>query len=315
MKYKLDVMDYTRSAYGKTLLELGRVNKDIVVLDSDLSESTKTVLFGREYPERFFNVGCAEQNLMGMSAGLALAGKTVFASGFAMFGCGRGWEQIRNSIAYDSLNVKIVLTHAGITVGEDGSSHQILEDISLMRSIPGMNVVVPADAREVEADIRNDAEYNGPQYIRLSRAKTPIIFEDYDHDPTKPITLLDGADVTLMACGVMVSESIRAAYELEKAGVSTRVVNMNNIKPIDVDTVVKAAKETGAIVTCEEHSIFGGLGGVISEVLCGTYPVPQERVGTKDRFGKSGKAKELMEEFELTSKTIVSSAKKAIDRK
>jgi transketolase len=315
VKYTLDEKEYTRKAYGNTLVELGRRHKEIVVLDSDLSESTKTVLFAKEFPDRFFNVGCAEQNLMGMAAGFAIEGKIVFASGFAMFGCGRGWEQIRNTIAYDSLNVKIVLTHAGITVGKDGSSHQIVEDIDLMRSIPGMKVIVPADAREVEAIVKAAVEYDGPEYIRLSRLKTPLIFDEYDYDTDKPITLIEGSDATVIACGVMVSESIKAAYELEHEGVSLRVVNMHTIKPLHEETILKAARETGAIVTAEEHSIYGGLGSAVAEVLVENQLVPMRRVGILDRFGKSGGAWELMAEYNLTSKDIVNAVKEVLKRK
>ncbi|MFH1403760.1 MAG: transketolase family protein [Candidatus Altiarchaeota archaeon] len=309
MRYDLDRKEHTRSAYGKTLVKLGKENKEIVVLDSDLSESTKTVLFAREFPERFFNVGCAEQNLMGMSAGFALEGKTVFTSGFAMFGCGRGWEQIRNSIAYDALNVKIVLTHAGITVGKDGSSHQILEDICLMRSIPNMRVTVPADAREVEVLITAAAGRKGPEYFRLTREKTPVLSEEYGHDANKPVTLIDGSDATIFACGVMISESIKAAYQLEGEGVSVRVVNMHTIKPLHEKTVLKAAKETGFLVTAEEHSIIGGLGSAVSEVLCEKRPTPMRRVGVRDVFGQSGDAWDLMAHYGLMSKDIVAAVK------
>jgi len=307
--------EHTREAYGKTLVELGRENPDIVVLDADLSCSTQTSMFAKEFPERFFNVGVAEQNLMGISAGLALGGKTVFASAFAMFGAGRAWEQIRNTIAYDSMNVKIVLTHAGITVGKDGASHQIVEDLALMRVIPGMKIQVPADAAETRALIRAAAKYKGPVYIRLTREKSPTIFEEYDYDTEKPIMLNDGSDVTIMACGYMLAESIKAHAELEKEGISARLIDMHTIKPMHKDTVIAAAKETGALVTVEEHSIIGGLGGAVAEVLTDEYPVPLKRVGIKDRFGKSGDSKDLMLRYNLTPKDIVHAAKEAIAAK
>jgi len=317
MKIDLSLSEkkHMRIAYGKALIDLGRENESIVVLDADLSESTMTSMFAKEFPHRFFNVGCAEQNLMGMSAGFALEGKTVFASAFAMFGAGRGWEQIRNTIAYDRLNVKIVLTHAGLTVGKDGSSHQVIEDISLMRSIPGMQVVVPADANETEYLIKSIVKYNGPVYMRLSREKTPVIFTEYDYDPHKPITVMDGEDVSILACGVMVAEAIKAAQELKRSGVSARVVNVNTIKPLHRETVISAARETGAIVTAEEHSIFGGLGSAVAEVLVENHPAPMKRIGVVDRFGKSGDPYELMAEYNITSKDIVKAAGEVMKRK
>ena len=317
MKIDLSLSDkkHMRIAYGKALVELGKENEKIVVLDADLSESTMTCMFAKEFPDRFFNVGCAEQNLMGMSAGFALEGKTVFTSGFAMFGCGRAWEQIRNTIAYDRLNVKIVLTHAGLTVGKDGSSHQIIEDISLMRVIPGMHVIVPADAAETEAIVKAVVKYHGPVYIRLSREKTPVIFTDYEVDLHKPITLMDGSDVTLFACGVMVAEAIQAAEQLKKEDIKARVINVNTIKPLHADTIVKAARETGALVSAEEHSIYGGLGSAIAEVLAEKYPAPMKRIGVIDRFGKSGDPYDLMTEYNITAKDIVLAAKEVIGRK
>lgn len=312
MKLTCETKEHTREAYGKTLIALGKENPNIVVVDADLSGSTSTAMFAKVFPDRFFNVGVAEQNLMGISAGLALAGKTVFASAFAMFGAGRAWEQIRNTIAYDRLNVKIVLTHAGITVGKDGSSHQIVEDLALMRVIPGMKVQVPADAPETCALIRAAAAYEGPVYIRLTREKSPTIFDPYNYDTEKPITIHDGSDVTIMACGYMLAEAIVAAAELKKEGVNSRLINMHTIKPLHEQTVVKAAKETGSIVTVEEHSIIGGLGGAVAEVLSEQYPAPLRRVGIRDLFGKSGDAKDLMIRYNLTSKDIIHAAHEAM---
>jgi transketolase len=312
---KPQAWDNPREAYGKALIELGKEDGNVVVLDADLSSSTQTAMFAKEFPDRFFNAGVAEQNLMGMSAGLALAGKTVYTSAFAMFGAGRGWEQIRNTIAYDQLNVKIVLTHAGITVGKDGSSHQIVEDLALMRVIPGMKVQVPADAAETRAMIRAAAAYNGPVYIRLTREKVPRIFDIYDYDADRPITIRDGGDVTLIACGYMLAEAIEAAAELHKEGISARVINMHTIKPLHTETVVKAAKETGAIVTCEEHSIIGGLGGAVAEALCENHPAPMRRIGIRDLFGKSGDAKDLMIRYNLKATDIARAAKEAIGAK
>jgi transketolase len=307
--------EHTREAYGKTLIELGRENKDIVVLDADLSSSTQTRMFAKEFPDRFFNVGIAEQNLMGMSAGLALAGKIVFTSAFAMFGAGRAWEQIRNTIAYDSLNVKIVLTHAGITVGKDGPSHQILEDLALMRVIPGMKVQVPADSAETRALLIEAAAYQGPVYMRLTREKSPQIFEKYDYDTSKPIKLEDGSDVTIFACGYMVAEAIKASAELKKDGISASLMNVQTIKPLHAPTIVKAAKETGALVSVEEHSIIGGLGSAIAEALVEEYPAPLRRIGVRDMFGKSGDSIDLLKRYNLTSDDIVKAAKEAMNAK
>ncbi|MFH0862557.1 MAG: transketolase family protein [Candidatus Altiarchaeota archaeon] len=307
--------EHTREAYGKTLVELGKEDANIVVLDADLSSSTQTCMFAKQFPDRFFNVGVAEQNLMGMSAGLALSGKTVFASAFAMFGAGRAWEQIRNTIAYDSLNVKIVLTHAGITVGKDGASHQIIEDLALMRVIPGMKVQVPSDANETRALIRAAARYKGPVYIRLTREKSPTIYETFDHDTDEPITLQDGSDVTIIGCGYLLQECIRAWQELKNEGLNARIVDMHTIKPMDVKTVVKAAKDTGAIVTVEEHSIIGGLGSAVSEVLAEEYPAPLRRIGIRDRFGKSGDSRDLLVRFNLTAADIFKAAKDAVKGK
>lgn len=306
----------TREAYGEALRELGLENKNIVVLDADLSKSTKTNVFAKEFPDRFFNVGIAEQNLMGVAAGLAAAGKTPFVSTFAMFASGRAFEQIRNSICYPKLNVKIAATHAGLTVGEDGASHQAIEDISLMRSIPNMTVIVPADATETRYAVASAAKHNGPVYLRLGRMAVPELFGDgYDFEIGKAVELADGLDVTIIATGVMVAPARRAADELIAAGFSARVLNMHTIKPIDKETIVKAAQDTGAIVTCEEHSIIGGLGSAVAEVLVENMPVPMERVGVMDTFGESGTPDDLLAKYNLTVADIVQAAKRAISRK
>ncbi|MBD3261557.1 MAG: transketolase family protein [Candidatus Altiarchaeales archaeon] len=315
MDFNLDEKKHTRAAYGETLLRLGEVKPNMVVLDADLSSSTKTSMFADKYSNRFFNVGCAEQNLMGMAAGFALEGRTVFASCFAMFGVGRAWEQIRNSIAYDALNVKIVLSHAGLTVGQDGSSHQIIEDLSLMRVIPNMRVMVPADYVETEKMIEYVADVPGPAYIRLSREKTPSIYSDYDPDFAKPQTLIDGSDVTLFSCGLMVAEALKAHEKLSQQEISAEVVNVHTLKPLPGDDIVDSVKKTGAAVTCEEHSIHGGLGGAISEILCENYPTPLKKIGVGDVFGRSGSAQDLMAAYNLTSDDIVEAAKKAVNQK
>ena len=312
---KCDFKEHPRKAYGQMLTELGDVNPNIVVLDADLSCSTQTQIFAKKYPGRFFNVGVAEQNLMGISAGLALGGKTVFTSAFAMFGTGRSWEQVRNTICYDKLNVKLVLTHAGITVGKDGASHQALEDISLMRSIPNMRVMVPADSNQTRAMVRFAAEYDGPVYIRLTREAMPQIFDDLSVDCVKPNILFEGSDVSIFACGLMVAESIKALAELKKKGISAALINMHTIKPLDAKTVISEAKKTGAIVTVEEHSIIGGLGSAVAEVLSENHPTPLQRVGTQDLFGKSGDAPDLMKQYHLTPEDIVKAAEKVVKRK
>ena len=306
----------TREAYGKALLELGKKNPSVVALDADLSGSTKTKVFGREFPERFVNVGIAEQNLMGIAAGLSLGGKIPFASTFAVFATGRAWEQIRQSICYPGLNVKIVASHAGITVGEDGGSHQSVEDISLMRTIPGMTVIVPADGVETAKVIMAMEHYTGPTYIRVGRAKTEVIYDDsYGFRVGKASVLKKGADVTIIACGVMVPEALRAAEELLSEGVSAGVVNMSTIKPLDADAVIGAAKESGAIVTAEEHSVIGGLGSAVAEVISEACPVPLVRVGIKDVFGTSGRPGDLMEKYGLTANDIKRAAKEAVAKK
>lgn len=301
----------TRDAYGQALKELGEKNKDIVVLDADLSGSTKTGVFRESYPDRFFNVGIAEQNLIGTAAGLATSGKIPFASTFAVFATGRAFEIIRNSICYPKLNVKIAATHAGLTVGEDGATHQALEDLSIMRSLPNMVVLNPADGVEAKKCIFKAAKHYGPVYIRLGRSGLPVIFdEDYDFEIGKGVELGSGEDVTIVATGIMVKKALDAREELLKEGISARVINISTIKPIDNDIILKAAKETKGIVTVEEHNIIGGLGSAVAEVLVENYPVPLLRVGVKDSFGQSGTSDDLLKKYGLTVENIIEKVKK-----
>ena len=307
----------TREAYGKTLVELGRENPNIVVLDADLSVSTKTAAFRKEFPDRFFDMGVAEQDMISTAAGLAACGKIVFASTFAVFGSGRAWDQVRMSVAYTRLNVKIAVTHAGITTGEDGASHQANEDIAIMRALPNMTVIVPADAVETVKVIREASRFYGPTYIRLSRPKTPIIYDkkDYDFKIGKGVVLRPGKKATIFACGLMVAKSLEAAEELKKKNIDCRVVNLHTIKPIDKRLIVKCAEETGAVVTAEEHSIIGGLGGAVAEVLVENTCVPMVRVGVKDMFGESGKPEELLVKYGLTAQNIMNAVKTVLKRK
>ncbi len=303
----------TRDAYGEALKELGGLNNNVVVLDADLSGSTKTSVFAKAYPDRFFNVGIAEQNLMGTAAGLSTAGKIPFASTFAMFATGRAFEIIRNSICYPKLNVKIAATHAGLTVGEDGATHQALEDISLMRSLPNMVVLSPADAIETKQCIIKAAEHNGPVYIRLGRAKVPVIFdENYRFEIGKGVELKEGKDISIIATGVMVAKALEAAEKLAEEGISARVINMASIKPIDEEIIVKAAKETKAIITVEEHSIIGGLGSAVAEVVSENHPTRVTRIGTMDTFGESGDGNKLLDKYGLNVENIIEKAKKLI---
>lgn len=303
----------TRDAYGEALRELGGINKDIVVLDADLSGSTKTGIFKKAYPDRFINVGIAEQNLVATAAGLATSGKIPFASTFAVFASGRAFEIIRNSVCYPKLNVKIAATHAGLSVGEDGATHQALEDLSIMRSLPNMVVLNPADAVETKQCIYKAAEYNGPVYIRLGRSKVPVLFdESYKFEIGKGIELRKGKDVTLIATGIMVKKALIAAEELEKEGISARVINISTIKPIDKDILIKAANETKGIVTIEEHSIIGGLGSAVAEVLVENKPTYLERIGTMDTFGESGDGNLLLEKYRLNIGNIIEKAKKVL---
>ncbi len=306
----------TREAYGKVLVDLGKQNEDIVVLDADLSKSTKTSSFGKEFPNRFFNMGISEQNLMGTAAGLAASGKIPFASTFAMFATGRAFEIIRNSICYPKLNVKVCATHAGITVGEDGASHQALEDIACMRAIPNMTVINPADAISAEALIYAASEYKGPVYIRLGRAKVPVIYnkEDYEFEIGKGIEVKEGQDVTIIATGIMVDKALKAREDLLKEGISARVIDIHTIKPIDKDIIIKATKETKAIVTVEEHNILGGLGSAVAEVVVENSPVPMKMIGINDTFGESGKPDQLLEKYGLTSENIFNKVKELLNK-
>lgn len=291
-----------RSAYGRTLAELGKVNKNIVVLDADLSCSTQTQLFAKEFPERFFDIGISEQDLMTTAAGLSCTGKIPFVSTFAVFASGRAWEQVRNTICYSNLNVKIAATHGGITVGEDGASHQALEDISLMRSIPNMVVVVPADEKETIAAIKFAAEYKGPVYIRIARANLPDVFDEtYKFDYKKATVMQAGTDVTIVTNGETLVEVLDCAKILSEKGISAEVINVPVVKPLDGETILKSAQKTNRVITVENHSIIGGLGGAVCEYLSENYPVKISRIGTNDEFGQSGTAKQLMDYYGLNA--------------
>lgn len=307
----------TREAYGKALVELGKVNDKVVVLDADLSKSTKTADFAKVFPDRFINMGIAEANLMSTAAGISTCGKIPFASTFAMFASGRAFEQIRNSICYPHLNVKVAATHAGLTVGEDGASHQAIEDISLMRSIPGMVVINPCDDIETYGAIKAIAEYNGPVYIRLGRMAVPTLNDEnnYKFEIGKAVKLKDGKDVTIFATGVMVSEAVKAAETLAALGIQAEIINVHTIKPIDKTAIVESVKKTGLAVTCEEHNIIGGLGSAVCEVLSENYPAQVLRIGVKDTFGESGKPNDLMKKYGLTSEDIVKVCKEAVKQK
>lgn len=306
----------TRDSYGAALVELGKSDPDLVVLDADLSAATKTGIFKKAFPDRFINAGIAEGNMMSVAAGLATTGKTVFASSFAIFAAGRAFEQVRNSIGYPHLNVKIGATHAGISVGEDGATHQCCEDIALMRSIPGMTILNPADDTEARKAVFAAAALDGPVYLRLGRLAVPVLFDkDYPFAVGKGVQLVAGNDVTIVATGLLVAEALIAAEQLKNEGISARVIDMATIKPIDRDILVAAAGETGAIVTAEEHNVIGGLGSAVTEVICETVPVPVLRVGVMDTFGKSGPAKELLPLFGLCAANIAAKAKDAIKAK
>jgi transketolase len=309
-------MESQRKNYGKALVDLGKVREDVVVLDADLSGSTRTVEFAKAYPKRFFNCGIAEQNMMGTAAGLAVGGMTVFASTFAVFATGRAYDQVRQSIAYPDLNVKIVASHAGITVGGDGASHQTMEDIALMNAIPNMTVVVPADGPETYNAVMALAERSGPAYLRMGRSDIPIITskEDKFHIG-KATTMRDGTDVALVGTGQMVAPCLLAAELLKAKGISARVINLSTIKPLDVHTLVKAAKDCGAVVTAEEHNIVSGVGTLVAAALAEAYPVPMERVAMQDVFGQSGDSDELMREYGLSDKEVVAAAIKVMERK
>ncbi len=306
---------HTRDAYAEALLELGEKDHRIVVMDADLAKSTQTERFKERFPERFIDCGVAEQNLMATAAGLAATGKIVFASSFAMFATGRAYDQVRNTIAYSCLNVKICASHGGITVGEDGSSHQALEDVALMRLIPGMKVVVPADYYEAREAVKTAAYVDGPFYIRLGRPKFPVLFDEgYRFQLGKALLLRPGKDVTILACGIMVYNSLVAADILAREGVEAEVLNVHTIKPLDEEAILASAAKTGRVVTCEDHSVLGGLGGAVAELLSEKLPVPLKRVGIQDRFGVSGGVEELMEHFGLTPEHVAEAARSLLRR-
>jgi transketolase len=295
---------YQRDIYGKTLVELGKKNKAIVVLDADLSSSTRTSLFAKEFPERFFNFGVAEQNMMATAAGFAACGKTVFLSTFAIFASGRAWDQVRNTVCYNNFNIKIVASHAGITVGPDGASHQALEDIALMRAIPNMNIVVPCDGPQTRDAVLACADANGPFYIRLGRPKVPTIENKGEFKLGKAEVLTSGNDIAIIACGIMVSEALVAVKNLLSKGIQARLINVHTIRPLDSETVLKAAQETRGIIVCEEHTVIGGLASSIQEVIAENCPVKVACLGIKNRFGQSGEPAELLKEYNLTSLDI-----------
>lgn len=306
----------TREAYGSALAEFGG-DERIIVLDADLSKSTKTDTFKKKYPERFFNMGIAEGNMMAVAAGIATCGKTVFASSFAIFAAERACEQVRNSICYPRLNVKIGATHAGISVGEDGASHQAVEDIGIMRSMPNMLVLSPSDAVETRHAVKAAIDYDGPVYLRLGRLGVPVIYDEnsFRFELGKGITVSEGTDVTIIATGLMVHTAIEAKQALAAEGISARIIDIHTIKPIDAEIIIKAARETGAIVTAEEHNIYGGLGSAVAEVLVQNYPAPVKMVGMKDTFGRSGKPNLLLDYYGLNAKSIVENAKEVMKMK
>ena len=303
---KEEIKIATRQSYGEVLRKLGRENENIVVLDADLSNATKTNIFAKEFPERFFEMGISEQDMIGAAAGLATCNKIPYASTFAVFAAGRAYDQIRNSICYPNLNVKICATHAGITVGEDGATHQMLEDISMMRTLPNMTVICPSDDTQTKWAIKEISKIKGPVYVRLSRLATPVMYEENEKfEIGKAVQIGDGKDATIIATGDVVCEAVKAKEELEKQGINVRVIDMFTIKPIDREIIVKCAKETKKIITIEDHSIIGGLGSSVCEVLSEEYPCKVVRMGIKDTFGKSGKAEELLKFFKLTAEDIV----------
>lgn len=306
----LDKKIATRQSYGEALLELGKENDKVVVLDADLSGATKTGIFSKHFPERFFNIGIAEQDMISTAAGMATMGKIPYASTFAVFAAGRAYDQIRNSICYPNLNVKICATHAGITVGEDGATHQMLEDISMMRTLPNMTVISTSDDIQTKWAVKEISKINGPVYLRLSRLATPIIYnENEKFEIGKGYQFGEGNDATVIATGVTVSEALKAKEELKEQGINIRVIDIHTIKPIDKDIIIKAAKETKKIITIEDHNIIGGLGTAVCEVLSGEYPTKVIRMGIKDTFGKSGKAEELMKYFNITAEDIIEKIK------
>ncbi len=301
----------TRQSYGEALLELGKENKNIVVFDADLSTATKTNIFAKEFPERFYDMGIAEQNMISTAAGMSTCGKIPYASTFAVFAAGRAYDQIRNSVCYPKLNVKICATHAGVTVGEDGATHQMLEDISLMRTLPNMTVLSTSDDVQTKWAVKEISKINGPVYLRLSRLATPIIYdENQKFEIGKAVQIGEGTDATIFATGVTVSEAIKAQEILENKGIKVRVVDIHTVKPIDKDMIIKCAKETKKLISVEDHNVIGGLGSAISEVLTEEYPVKLVRMGINDTFGKSGKAIELMQYFGITAENIVEKVEK-----
>lgn len=306
----------TRESYGLALAELGEKYPEVVVLDADLAEATKTGIFKKKFPERFIDCGIAESNMVGVAAGLATCGKIPFATSFAMFSAGRAYEQVRNSVGYPHLNVKIGGSHAGISVGEDGATHQCLEDLALMRTIPGMVVLNPSDHYEMQAAVKAAIEYKGPVYIRLGRLAVESFnnSDDYKFEIGKGITLRNGKDITIIATGLMVSRALEAVKALEKDGIDARLINLHTIKPIDRDIIVKAAKETGKIITVEEHNVIGGLGDAVCSVLCEDYPAPVVKIGVNDQFGHSGPAEDLLEQYGLCASHIVEVTKKALKK-
>lgn len=301
---------HTRDGYAAALLELGEKDPRIVVLDADLAKSTQTEKFKERFPDRFVDCGVAEQNLMATAAGIASTEKIVFASTFAMFATGRAYDQVRNTIAYSNLNVKICATHGGITVGEDGSSHQALEDIALMRLIPGMRVVIPADFYEAREAVKTVAYLDGPFYVRLGRPKVPVLFdEDYEFELEESPRLREGGDVTLLACGLMVSHALLAAEELASEGIEAEVLDVHTVKPLDAEAILASASRTGRVVTCEDHSVLGGLGGAVAELLGEEMPLPMRRVGIRNSFGVSGTSEELVEHFAIGPRHIAEAAR------
>ncbi|MFN3528121.1 MAG: transketolase family protein [Candidatus Altarchaeaceae archaeon] len=305
----LKILESTRNAYGDTLCKIGEKEKNLVVLDADLAESTQTIRFGKKFPDRFFDVGIAEQNLMGIAAGLALCKKIVFVSTFAIFATGRAWDQIRNVISHDKLNVKIVASHGGISIGEDGHSHQATEDIGLMRVIPEMRVIVPADATETRKVIEKIYNMEGPFYVRLTRPSVPKIFDDdYEFELGESVKLIDGDDVSIFACGIMVKEAIDAAKILKEKNIYASVINMSSIKPIDEKGIIKEAEITGRIITCEDHQINSGLGSAVAEILSEKKPTPLKRIGLKDEFGRSGSKEDLFKYYNMDSESIAKAA-------
>ncbi|MEW6380059.1 MAG: transketolase family protein [bacterium] len=306
----------TRDVYGDVLVRLGQQNPDIVVLDADLSCSTRTEKFARAFPDRFFNIGIAEQDMIATAAGLAAFGKIPFVSTFAVFATGRAWDQIRQSLCYSMQNVKIVATHAGVTVGEDSATHQANEDIALMRSLPNMNIIVPADGIETEKVLEYLVNDKSPVYVRLSRCKFPVVLgSDYTFQKGKAALLEDGSDATVIAIGVMVSRALKASEILKSEGISVRVLNMSTLKPIDQQAILAAARETGCIVTAEEHSIIGGLGSAVAEVISEQCPVPLKRIGLNDSFGVSGDAEKLLTHYGLTAEAVVKAVREIVARK